>query len=66
MSLCSVVFLSSRLSFAINLVTIVKTQLSTIVDEIEAIKSDIGVKVFGIKTELGVDSNIALHLTWFL
>lgn len=45
---------------AINLVTIVKTQLSTIVDEIEAIKSDIGVKVFaGAKTELGVDSNIA-------
>ena len=32
----------------------------TIVDEIEAIKSDIGVKVFaGAKTELGVDSNIA-------
>ena len=45
---------------AINLVTIVKTQLSTIVDEIEAIKSDIGVKVFaGAKTELGVDSNMA-------
>ena len=45
---------------AINLVTVVKTQLSSIVDEIEAIKSDIGVKVFaGAKTELGVDSNIA-------
>ena len=59
MSLCSVVFLSSRLKRAINLVTIVKTQLSTIVDEIEAIKSDIGVKVLRTKTELGVDSNIA-------
>ena len=45
---------------AINLVTIVKTELATIVDQIEAIKSDIGVKVFaGAKTELGVDSNIA-------
>ena len=44
---------------AINLVTIIKTELSAIVDQIEAIKSDVGVKVFaGAKTELGVDSNM--------
>ena len=56
---CGLSFFTVEAS-AINLVTIVKTQLSTIVDEIEAIKSDIGVKVFaGAKTELGVDSNIA-------
>lgn len=45
---------------AINLITIVKTELSSIVDEIAALKSDVGAKVFaGAKTELGVDSNIA-------
>ena len=45
---------------AISLVTIKKTLLSAIVDEIAALKSDVGAKVFaGAKTELGVDSNLA-------
>ena len=45
---------------AINLITVTKTQLSAIVDEIAALKSDVGAKVFaGAKTELGVDSNLA-------
>ena len=45
---------------AINLITITKTQLSAIVDEIAALKSDVGAKVFaGAKTELGVDSNLS-------
>ena len=56
---CGLSFFTVEAS-AINLVTIVKTQLASVVDEIEAIKSDIGVKIFaGAKTELGVDSNIA-------
>ena len=56
---CGLSFFTVEAS-AINLVTIIKTELSAIVDQIEAIKSDVGVKVFaGAKTELGVDSNIA-------
>lgn len=44
----------------ISLVTLVKTQISSIVDEIAALKSDVGAKVFsGAKTELGVDSNLS-------
>ena len=55
---CGLSFFTVEAS-AINLVTIVKNQFSAIVDEIEAIKSDIGVKLFaGAKTELGFDSNI--------
>ena len=56
---CGLSFFTVEAS-AINLITIVKTQLSSIVDEIAALKSDVGAKVFaGAKTELGVDSNIA-------
>jgi len=55
---CGLSFFTVEAS-AINLVTIVKNQFAAIVDEIEAIKSDIGVKLFaGAKTELGFDSNI--------
>ena len=55
---CGLSFFTVEAS-AINLVTIVKNQFASIVDEIEAIKSDIGVKLFaGAKTELGFDSNI--------
>jgi hypothetical protein len=44
----------------INLITIKKTELSAIVDEIAALKSDVGAKVFaGAKTELGVDANLS-------
>lgn len=44
----------------ISLITLVKSQISSIVDEVEALKSDTGAKVFsGAKTELGVDSNLA-------
>ena len=45
---------------AISLVTIKKTELSSITDLVSALKSDIGAKVFaGAKTELGFDSNLA-------
>ena len=55
---CGLSFFTVEAS-AINLVTVVKNQFAAIVDEIEAIKSDIGVKLFaGAKTELGFDSNI--------
>lgn len=55
---CGLSFFTVEAS-AINLVTIVKNQFASIVDEIEAFKSDIGVKLFsGAKTELGFDSNI--------
>ena len=55
---CGLSFFTVEAS-AINLVTIVKNQFAAIVDEIEAFKSDIGVKLFsGAKTELGFDSNI--------
>ena len=51
-------YLSLQLKLqAINLITVTKTQLSSIVDEIEALKSDVGLKFFESKTELGVDSN---------
>ena len=57
---CGLSFFTVEAS-AINLVTIVKNQFAAIVDEIEALKSDIGVKLFaGAKTELGFDSNIGL------
>lgn len=56
---CGLSFFSVEAS-AINLVTIVKTELSAIVDEIAALKSDVGAKVFaGAKTELGVDANLS-------
>ena len=56
---CGISFFSVEAA-AINLITITKTQLSAIVDEVAALKSDVGAKVFaGAKTELGVDSNIA-------
>ena len=45
---------------AINLVTVTKTELSAIVDEIASLKSDVGFQSFlGAKTELGVDSNLS-------
>ena len=57
---CGLSFFTVEAS-AINLVTIMKNQFAAIVDEIEALKSDIGVKLFaGAKTELGFDSNIGL------
>lgn len=44
----------------ISLITIAKSQLASIVDEVASLKSDVGAKVFsGAKTELGVDSNIS-------
>lgn len=56
---CGVSFFSVEAS-AINLLAVVKNQVCSIVDEIEALKSDIGAKVFaGAKTELGIDSNLS-------
>ena len=55
---CGLSFFTVEAS-AINLVTIIKNEFASIVDEIEAFKSDIGFKLFsGAKTELGFDSNI--------
>ena len=45
---------------AINLVTIKKTEVEAVADEVAAIKSDVSVKVdAGAKTELGVDANLS-------
>jgi|TARA_E500000318_G_scaffold91482_1_gene89714 hypothetical protein len=44
----------------ISLITIAKSQLASIVDEVASLKNDVGAKVFsGAKTELGVDSNLS-------
>lgn len=56
---CGLSFFTVEAS-AINLITITKNQLASIVDEVAALKSDVGAKVFaGAKTELGVDANLS-------
>jgi len=48
---------------ALNLVTIKKTEVEAVADEVAAIKSDVSVKVdAGAKTELGVDANLSLAI----
>ena len=59
---CGLSFFTVEAS-AINLVTIKKTEVEAVADEVAAIKSDVSVKVdAGAKTELGVDANLSLAI----
>ena len=59
---CGLSFFTVEASL-INLVTIKKTEVEAVADEVAAIKSDVSVKVdAGAKTELGVDANLSLAI----
>ena len=56
---CGTSFFTVQAS-AISLITIVKTELASIVDRFQALLTDVGAKVFaGAKTEAGIDFNLA-------
>ena len=56
---CGISFFSVEAA-AINFLVVKKNEVASVVTEAEAIKTDVGAKLFaGAKTEMGVDSNLA-------
>ena len=56
---CGISFFSVEAA-AINFLVVKKNEVASVVTETEAVKTDVGAKVFaGSKTEMGVDSNLA-------